>query len=55
VFEYLETYAFESENVAITKRSECVGGFGGCAEVDRCACAFPQFQMSGNEIGVEMR
>jgi hypothetical protein len=42
------------ESVAVTKRSECVGGFGRCAEVDRCAGAFSQFQMSGNEIGVEM-
>ena len=42
------------ESVAVTKRSECVGGFGRCAEVDRCADAFSQFQMPSNEIGVEM-
>ena len=53
-FQHLQTYALEFENVAIATRSKCVRCFGRRAEIDRCAHAIAQFQMPGNEIGVEM-
>ena len=35
-------------------RREGVGGFGCGAEMNSCADAIAQFEMPGNEIGVEM-
>jgi hypothetical protein len=53
--QHLEAYASEFENVAIVKRSKRERRFSRCTEIDRRARAIAQLQMSGNEIGVEMR
>ena len=44
-----------STDFAIAKRRKRVFRFGCGAEINRCADAIAQFQMSRDEIGVEMR
>ena len=53
-FQNFQAHAAEFDGVAIVKGSECVGGFGGGAEINCGACAIAEFEMAGDEIGVEM-
>jgi hypothetical protein len=54
-FQNFQTDTPELKNFAIAKRSKCVSRFRGGAEIDGRAHVIAQLQMSGNEIGVEMR
>ena len=51
----LQAHAPEFESVAVVQRGEPVGRFGGRAEIDGRAAAVAQFQVAGDEIGVQMR
>src|SRR5215469_10513664 len=54
-FEELEANIPEFESVAVVKRRECVSRLCGSAEIDFCADAVAEFQVTCNEIGVEVR
>ena len=53
-FQRFQADASEFEDVAIVERSERVRRFRGGAEIDGRADAIAQFEMPGDEIGVEM-
>jgi hypothetical protein len=53
-FECLQANAAEFEDVAVGERGETVFCFGFGAEVDGGAYAVAQFEMAGDEVGVEM-
>jgi len=53
-FERFETDAAEFDDVAVVKWSEGVIGTGSGAEIDGSADAGAEFEMAGEEIGVEM-
>jgi hypothetical protein len=54
-FERLEPDASELDAIAGLQRRECVLGLRGGAQVDRRAGPVAQFQVSGEEVGVEVR
>ena len=53
-FEDLQAQAGEVERVAILHGDEGVLGLGAAAEMDGGAAAVAQFQMAGDEVGVEV-
>src|SRR5271154_3148142 len=54
-FQYLQADAPKFENIAIVKGSKRVRRLGRGAQINSCAHAIAQLQMSGDKIGVEMR
>ena len=53
-FEDSQADAAEFDSLAIVQRSEGVFGFCGGAEINFCADAIAEFEMAGDEVGVEM-
>jgi len=49
-----EAQSGKFERIAVLHRHEGVFGLGASAEMDGGAATVPQFQMAGNEVGVEM-
>ena len=54
-FEGLQAHASELEDLAIAKRNEYIRCLRHGSQIDFCAYPIAQFQMSSNEIGMEMR
>ena len=54
-FESLQANAAEFDSAAVAQRSKAVFGLGFGAEIDGGADAVAQFEMTGDEIGMEMR
>ncbi len=53
-FEDLQAQSREVERIAVLHRHERVFGLGAGAEMDGRAATVAQFQMAGDEVGVEM-
>jgi hypothetical protein len=54
-FERLQTDSAELNRLAVLERRECVFRFRGGAQIDRRPGPVAQFEVSGDEIGVEVR
>ena len=53
-FHYFQADVAEFDDLAVVKGSKCIGGFGCRAEINIGADAIAEFEMAGDEIGVEM-
>src|SRR5436305_620897 len=53
-FEGLNADLAEGDGCAVVEWSECVLGFGSGSEVDGCVDAVAEFEVAGDEVGVEM-